>query len=161
MTLFGVIMSRAVILWPIETLLWHLDDILFPAHRNQPVEKPLFLLGQPRSGTTKLEEILSEDEDNLVALTLFEMRYPYLTIQYLFDGISWVDKNLLGGYAKKIAFDHFKLNHKWAYEGERHDMRRLRYDDHDEDDIIFLFHQLHHFQNISMPTQKPRNNTID
>jgi omega-hydroxy-beta-dihydromenaquinone-9 sulfotransferase len=112
------------------------------------VTKPLFLLGQPRSGTTRFEEILSEDKESLMALTLFEMRYPYLTVQYAFDGLAWLDRTLLRGALRHVAFDVLHLNKPFGGKGARAQMRRLQYELSDEDDIVFLFHQLHHFQLI-------------
>jgi len=142
----GVLLSRVLFLFPIETLLWYLDRVLFPGYRKQPVEQPLLLLGQPRSGTTKLEEILSEDDEHLVSLRLIEMRFPYLTVQYLLDGLVWLDRHVLFGLLRRIFFDTLHLNHPYDHKGPRHEMRRLQYELHDEDDIIFLFHQMHHFQ---------------
>ena len=142
----AVLLLRVLFLFPVETLLWYLDRLLFPGYLRQPVERPLFLLGQPRSGTTRLEEILSEDGEHFVALRLIEMRMPYLTVQYVFDAAVWLDKHVLRGALKWIVFDVLHWNCPYDHKGPRHDMRRLQYELHDEDDIIFLFHQMHHFQ---------------
>lgn len=47
-------------------LAWHwlgllLDEILHPAYRRQAVERPLFIVGLPRSGTTTLHHSLADD----------------------------------------------------------------------------------------------------
>ena len=53
------------LVWPIGSLIhwfcFFLDDILFPAHKTQPIEKPLFILGNLRSGSTFLHRLLSRD----------------------------------------------------------------------------------------------------
>jgi len=146
----ALLIAKLTLMYPIETLLWQLDNLLFPAHRQQEVRKPLFLLGQPRSGTTRFEDILSEDKESLVALSLFEMRYPYLTVQYAFDGVNWFDKKFLRGALRYVAFDVLDLNKPFGGKGDRHQMRRLQYELTDEDDILFLFHQMHHFQLCGM-----------
>lgn len=38
-----------------------LHELLFPGYRRVPVERPVFILGLPRSGTTALHETLAED----------------------------------------------------------------------------------------------------
>ena len=146
LVLLAVLLLRVFFLFPLETPLWYLDRLLFPGYRSQPVERPLFLLGQPRSGTTKLEEILSEDDEHLVALRLIEMRMPYLTVQYLLDFCAWLDRRVLCGVLELVFFKWLHWNHPYDHQGKRHDMRRLQYELHDEDDILFLFHQMHHFQ---------------
>jgi hypothetical protein len=148
LTSLALLLTKTLLVYPIETALWHADNVLFPGYRAQPVTKPLFLLGQPRSGTTRFEEILSEDKESLMALTLFEMRYPYLTVQYAFDGLAWLDRTLLRGALRHVAFDVLHLNKPFGGKGARAQMRRLQYELSDEDDIVFLFHQLHHFQLI-------------
>ncbi len=53
-----------------------LDDILFPAYKNQPIEKPLFILGNLRSGSTFLHRLLSRDAETFTSLTTWDI---YLT----------------------------------------------------------------------------------
>ena len=141
---FFYIFWKAFYCYPLETILWYLDDFLFPDYRTTEIKEPLFLLGQPRSGTTMFESLLSEDSDRHCSMYLYEMRYPYLTIQYLVDFVSYLDKEFWSqrGY-------HFLLN--WGFlsclqeTGERKNMRRLRYDLPDEDDLVFFFHTFCHF----------------
>ena len=150
LTSLALLLAKALLIYPIETVLWHADNVLFPGYHAQPVTKPLFLLGQPRSGTTRFEEILTEDRESLVALSLFEMRYPYLTVQYAFDGLGWLDRNVFRGGLRYVAFDLLNLNKPFGGKGARHQMRRLQYELTDEDDILFLFHQMHHFQLVAV-----------
>ena len=45
----------------VEIITWlsfGLDEIFYPAYRQQVVKKPLFIVGNPRSGTTFLHELL-------------------------------------------------------------------------------------------------------
>jgi hypothetical protein len=142
----AVLLLRVLFMFPVEVCLWYLDRLLFPGYRQVRVERPLFLLGQPRSGTTKLEEILSEDGEHLVALRLIEMRLPYLTVQYALDGLVWLDRHVLQGLLTLVFVQWLHWNCPYDHKGPRHDMRRLQYELHDEDDILFLFHQMHHFQ---------------
>ena len=49
-----------------------LDDIFFPAHKTQPIEKPLFILGNLRSGSTFLHRLLSRDSETFTSLTTWD-----------------------------------------------------------------------------------------
>ncbi|HRQ33450.1 MAG TPA: hypothetical protein PLM89_10165, partial [Anaerolineales bacterium] len=65
--------------WPLGSLFhWFcfwLDDVLFPAHKTHPVEKPLFIIGNLRSGSTFLHRLLSRDS-TFTSLTTWDI---YLT----------------------------------------------------------------------------------
>ena len=75
----------AFVQWPLETCLWYLDEILFVSYQQTKVTEPLFLLGQPRSGTTKFQDTLAADEEEFCSMLLWEMRFPYLSVQYAVD----------------------------------------------------------------------------
>jgi hypothetical protein len=53
-----------------------LDDIFFPEYKNQVIEKPLFILGNLRSGSTFLHRLLSRDSTTFTSLTTWDI---YLT----------------------------------------------------------------------------------
>lgn len=71
---------------PLWTLLWYADEMLFPGYRRQNVE-PLFLIGQPRSGTTLLHRTIAEDHQHFYAVRHFEWRYPFICVQLL---VRWL-----------------------------------------------------------------------
>ncbi|CAB9497248.1 expressed unknown protein [Seminavis robusta] len=125
--------------FPLECVLWYLDEILFSGYKATKVEEPLFILGQPRSGTTKFQDVLSADHDSFCSMYLYEMRFPYLTIQYVIDFFYKMDQIALGGRAYNLAIRMGKLN-LLPESGQRKQMRRLRFDLPDEDDNLFLFH---------------------
>ncbi|CAB9510266.1 Glycerone-phosphate O-acyltransferase [Seminavis robusta] len=130
--------------YPLETVLWYLDEILFPGYSRTTIEEPLLILGQPRSGTTKFQDVLSADQDTFCSMYLYEMRYPFLTVQYLVDIMFKMDQKCLGGQGYKLALG-LGLLYVLPETGERKMMRRLRYDLPDEDDNLFLFHGPAHF----------------
>ncbi len=53
-----------------------LDDVLFPDYKNQPIEKPLFIIGNFRSGSTFLHRLLSRDREAFTSMTTWDI---YLT----------------------------------------------------------------------------------
>jgi len=141
---FSICISRIFLIYPFETLLYCLDEILFFRYHETKIVDPFIIVGQPRSGTTKFETILEGDED-LICLKFYEARFPYLTFQYAVDAICFLDSHFLGNAIERI-FKEYQFHHVYPEtDGERATMRRLRYDQSDEDDLIFLFHFAYHF----------------
>ena len=44
---------------------------------------PVFIIGQPRSGTTFLHRTLAADNQNFIAIKHYEWRYPFISFQKL------------------------------------------------------------------------------
>nr|VFK68106.1 MAG: Sulfotransferase family protein [Candidatus Kentron sp. UNK]VFK73065.1 MAG: Sulfotransferase family protein [Candidatus Kentron sp. UNK] len=83
---------KYLLLCPLWTLLWCLDELLFPGYRRQQI-RPIFIIGQPRSGTTFLHRTLAEDNKNFFAIRHIEWRYPYITIQKILN-LPWLSNKL-------------------------------------------------------------------
>ncbi len=89
-----------------------LDDILFPAYRNQPLNKPLFILGNLRSGSTFLHRLLSRDSETFTSLTTWDIYLtPSVTQKKLTQFVARLDKQYLGGVLHRtlFAFDRATL----------------------------------------------------
>jgi omega-hydroxy-beta-dihydromenaquinone-9 sulfotransferase len=63
-----------------------LDHVFYPGHRKQPIDRPIFIIGNPRSGTTFLHRLLLGAGD-MAALELWEMLFPAITARKLLGGI--------------------------------------------------------------------------
>lgn len=75
-------LMKYALLTPLWTALWWLDEWLFPDYKHCTV-RPVFILGQPRSGTTLLHRTLASDEETFVAVRHIEWRFPYIFLQRL------------------------------------------------------------------------------
>ncbi len=67
----GVLLLVSAIYLPAEFLIWlglGLDEILFPGYRKINLPRPVFIIGNPRSGTTFLQRLLARDEANFHCL---------------------------------------------------------------------------------------------
>ncbi len=107
-------LSLFYLVWPLGGLahwfFFFLDDILFPEHKSQPVEKPLFILGNFRSGSTFLHRLLSRD-DNFTSLTIWDIYVaPSVTQKKITQIVSRLDDKL-GGHLHRLlyAFDRATL----------------------------------------------------
>ncbi|APE17384.1 sulfotransferase [Mycolicibacterium pallens] len=63
-----------------------LDHVFYPSHRKQPIDRPIFIIGNPRSGTTFLHRLLLGAGD-MAAFELWEMLFPAITARKLLGGI--------------------------------------------------------------------------
>ncbi len=111
-----VFLALFYLVWPIGSLFhWFffwLDDVLFPAHKTQPINKPLFILGNLRSGSTFLHRLLSRDSETFTSLTTWDIYLtPSVTQKKITYFVSRLDKKYLGGFLHRIffAFDRATL----------------------------------------------------
>ena len=102
-------------IWPIGSLIhwicFFLDDIFFPGHKTQPIDKPLFIIGNLRSGSTFLHRLLSRDADTFTSLTTWDIYLtPSVTQKKITKFFSRLDKKL-GGHIHRLlhAFDRRTL----------------------------------------------------
>src|SRR5215216_5199269 len=97
--------------WPIGSLIhwlcFFLDDVLFPGHKTQPIERPLFILGNLRSGSTFLHRLLSRDAETFTSLTIWDIYLtPSVTQKKITQFVARWDKKF-GGHVHRLlhAFD--------------------------------------------------------
>jgi len=82
-----------------------LDDILFPDYKNQELNKPLFILGNLRSGSTFLHRLLSRDSETFTSLTTWDIYLtPSVTQKKITQFVSRLDNKFLGGVLHRILF---------------------------------------------------------
>jgi len=79
---FGLLQVRQAI----SAITLGLDYVFYPNHRKQPIDRPIFIIGNPRSGTTFLHRLLLGAGD-MAALELWEMLFPAITARKLLGGI--------------------------------------------------------------------------
>jgi len=110
-----IFLTLFYLVWPIGSLFhWFcflLDDILFPGHKTQVIEKPLFIIGNLRSGSTFLHRLLSRDTETFTSLTTWDIYLtPSVTQKKITQLASRLD-NKLGGHLHRFlhAFDRRTL----------------------------------------------------
>src|SRR6201995_963849 len=63
-----------------------LDHLFYPRHRKESIDRPIFIIGNPRSGTTFLHRLLL-GAGGMAAFELWEMLFPAITARKLLGGI--------------------------------------------------------------------------
>lgn len=90
---------------PVTLINWvcfGLDEIFFPAYRKEPIEKPLFIISNYRSGSTFMHRLLSHDEKNFTSMRTWDMYItPSITQRKIADFIKKIDR-LLGSPIYKM-----------------------------------------------------------
>jgi hypothetical protein len=104
-------LAKEMLAAPFFTILWSIDNLLYPQYRRVALRRPIFIMSQPRSGTTFLLRTLSLDEDNFFSLKHLEWRFPFIAVWRLIDrlglrhrieGIDYWPNTELGRFASKI-----------------------------------------------------------
>jgi len=88
---------RYPLLAPLWTALWYCDEIFFGDYRKVQV-RPVFILGQGRSGTTFLHRTLAADKSTFTAVRHYEWRYPFLILQKIVASSRAVQRILEKNY---------------------------------------------------------------
>lgn len=102
--LFLVLWLVAGALSALHLLGFCLDAILFRGYRKITVRRPVFIVGIPRSGTTFLQRVLSEDAQ-FTTLTLWEcLLAPSISERYFWSAIGKLARPLSAWAKKRPAF---------------------------------------------------------
>ncbi len=109
-----------------------LDYLVFTGFRQQKVAAPIFVTGNPRSGTTFLHRLLAMD-DQFTSTKLYHTIFPSVTLYKLIDLIARVDA-LLGGHAGSILNRIDRRSFR-GWEG----IHRTRLAEWEEDEQLFVY----------------------
>ncbi len=105
---------------PFLSLFWWIDRLFFCDYRSINLDQVVFLIGQPRSGTTLLLRTLAEDDSKFVAVKHIEWRYPFLVVwrifellhlRHMLERVSYWPNTPTGRIARKLHF-HVLGNHE-------------------------------------------------
>ena len=91
----------------VHALFFTLDYLFFPSLWRQQVERPVFIVGHARSGTTLAHRLLAADGDSFSYFLYWEMFFPSLLQKKLIRALGYVDQQWLGRAMNKrlVAWD--------------------------------------------------------
>lgn len=90
---FTVLLALVLCLhWGLLIVFRILDFLFFPSFKNISIQKPVFIISTPRSGTTYLHHLFSLDKENYVTPYLFHTIFPSASFFFLIQKISWIDQ---------------------------------------------------------------------
>ena len=71
-----------------------LDEILFPNYKNIKIKQPVFIISNPRSGTTFLHRLMCLDEEKFVYNLLYHTTFPSITFYRMIQFFSGIDNKI-------------------------------------------------------------------
>ncbi|MCB9779212.1 MAG: sulfotransferase [Alphaproteobacteria bacterium] len=86
------------------------DRLLYPDAGRQPLEAPVFVVGNHRTGSTFLHRLLAEDDASFATFRLFELALPSVTQKRLVRTLGRVDAVIGGPGAALVRW----LDARWA-----------------------------------------------
>ena len=131
----GVILLAMGIYIPAELLIWsgfYLDEILFPAYQEQTIRQPVFIIGNPRSGTTYLQRLLARDENNFLSMRTWEI---FTAPSILTRKIISLTARIARAIGIQITHRIRRLERLWK-ESDR--IHRLKLRAPEEDEYLFI-----------------------
>ena len=117
-----------------------LDEVLHPEYRDQPVEKPVFVFANPRSGTTLAHRLISMDDEVFTTVKLYQTIFPAVTATRTFKKLVELSETRVGSVLRR-AYDFFNAPLESRWEGVHH----ISLDQAEEDVCSLLW-------NLSSPT---------
>ena len=81
-------LARQLAALPLYLAFWLLDEVIARGYRTVRIESPVFVVGQPRSGTTFLLRTLGRDDERFVSAQHLEWRYPSITFWRLLERLG-------------------------------------------------------------------------
>ncbi len=90
-----------------------LDEVLFPNYRHIKIKQPVFIISNPRSGTTFLHRLMCLDKEKYVYNLLYHTTFPSITFyrmgqfiygidlrigRPMFKMVEWINKTMFSGW---------------------------------------------------------------
>ena len=95
-----------------------LDQIFFPGYQKIEIEKPVFIIGNPRSGTTFIHRVMARDEEQFFYFRTWEIIFPAIIQKKFLFYVGCIDRwmgSILShclNYFESWLFPNFGKMHK-------------------------------------------------
>lgn len=97
-----IVMPALLILQLVHWVGFLCDEIIFFAYRRVPIDRPVFITGIPRSGTTYLQRLLAEHEQ-ITTMQMWECLFaPSITERYIYRGLGKLGQMLLRPFCRFV-----------------------------------------------------------
>ncbi|MFO0690931.1 MAG: sulfotransferase [Myxococcota bacterium] len=141
-----VLLLGVPIISSFHAICFFLDRIFYPDLRDVAVEKPIFMVGHARSGTTLTHRLLSADKGRFSSFLLYELYFPSLIQKKLIRRIARHDAEHWRGFLA----GQIKAWEDWRYGPMRH-MHEMGLTEPEEDDIVLYWSMAAGFWITKMP----------
>jgi hypothetical protein len=90
-----------------------LDEIIFPNYKKIDIKQPVFIISNPRSGTTFLHRLMCMDEERFVYNLLYHTIIPSIIFFRIIDFFGSIDKKIGKPMRKFVDFVDSKMFGAW------------------------------------------------
>jgi len=139
----GVLLLVLAIYIPIELFVWTgfiLDEFFFPKFQDIKINQPIFIIGNPRSGTTFLHRLMARDTVNFLSMKTWEIfGSPSIISRRLIRGIVNFGRMIGIPVSRRIR----KIEQLWKEDDMVH---RFRLRAPEEDEYLFV----HNFSTLKI-----------
>lgn len=108
------------------------DGLLYPKLREQQVPQPVFIVANPRSGTTFLHGLMATDEEQFVAVKLWHTMLPAVSAQRAIMGLQWLDQKVGSPLGRLMGFIEHAVFGGWD------GVHNTGFSRHEEDEAVFF-----------------------
>jgi hypothetical protein len=109
-----------------------LDNLFFRDYQNYKIETPIFIIGNPRSGTTFLHRLLALDQDRFSTMAMWQILFaPSVSQRKMVSLLTSVDRRL-GHPLKRLQL---AIEERWQDENPMH---AISFSAPEEDDYLLL-----------------------
>ncbi len=130
-----VALAFLLVMPPLQALVWiglTADELLFRRYRRVRVDAPLFIIGNPRSGTTLLHRLLAEDRVRFSSMQMWEVLFaPSVLARRLVATVAALDRRLGRPLRRRIA----RMEATWRARNVMHEVSLFA---PEEDDYLLL-----------------------
>jgi hypothetical protein len=131
----AILLAFLVVYPLLETAIWIgllLDNALFRGFRQTEVRRPVFIVGNPRSGTTFLHRLMALDREQFTTMLMWQILFaPSITQRKLVSALAAVDR-ALGGPVQRLQS---AIEGQWQEEVAMH---AISLSAPEEDDYLLL-----------------------
>jgi len=110
-----------------------MDEILFFRYRKTKIERPVFIVSNPRSGTTFMHRLLCMDEERYVYMLLYHTIIPSVTFYKIVQTISKLDRRI--GHPFRRFFDWADNRIFKGWQG----IHPMGFNQSEEDEGLYIF----------------------
>jgi hypothetical protein len=131
----GAIFTSLGIYLPAEVLVWLgllLDEIFYNEYHQIKIKEPVFIIGNPRSGTTFLQRLLARDTKNFISMRTWEIfGAPSIFMRKVFRMILKIGLAVRAPISRRIR----EMESLWQ---ESDAIHRLKLRSPEEDDLLLI-----------------------
>lgn len=147
-----------------------LDEIFHRGYKQVEIRQPVFIISNPRSGTTFLHRLLALDSERFVYTRYAHTFFMTSSFVQFYDLFRWVDRKILFGVIKKSIN---KLDEKFW--GGWDDVHAMGFNKAEEDELVFAqtmmsvgvmipfpyFSQIHDYKFLDRAPEDVRSSVMD